>query len=86
MAATLACGDDAVLSHRSAAALWGCDSAPEPASTSPPLGVARSGQPGIDLHHVRALNPDDRGRVAARLIAEEPAEVANAIRLLLEPG
>lgn len=60
MAAVLACGEDAVLSHRSAAAHWGL--APSAASridvtTS---GRGRSERQSIVLHRVRSFDPADR--------------------------
>jgi len=62
MAAVLACGEDALLSHRSAAALWGL--APT-AATSVDVTTAergRSDRPGIALHRVRSLHPYRRRR------------------------
>jgi predicted transcriptional regulator of viral defense system len=62
MAAVLACGREAVLSHRSAAALW--DIRPSPSVragidvTAP--GRSRRGRAGIALHSVRTLDPRDR--------------------------
>ncbi|HEY1286144.1 MAG TPA: DUF559 domain-containing protein [Solirubrobacterales bacterium] len=47
MAAVLACGEDAVLSHRSAAALWGLTRARRPVDVSAPRGRGRK---GIDVH------------------------------------
>lgn len=62
MAAVLACGPQAVLSHRSALALH--DLRPVPAGpidvTVPARG--RKGPPGLRLHCVRALDPRDRTR------------------------
>lgn len=63
MAAVLACGPDAVLSHRSAIALWELRPAP-----SGPIDVTvpargRRGQDGIRVHNVRTLHPDDRAWV-----------------------
>jgi very-short-patch-repair endonuclease len=59
-AAVLACGPDAVLSHRSAAALWGLH--PGEASrvdvTAP--GRRRRNRPGIQLHQPRALDANER--------------------------
>jgi very-short-patch-repair endonuclease len=57
MAALLACGPAAVLSHRSAAALWGVFSyRPGPIDVSLPLDLARR-RPGIRVHR--------RGKVVA---------------------
>jgi very-short-patch-repair endonuclease len=60
MAAVLACGEDAVLSHRSAIALWGLRPA-----TAGPIDVTdptrrHSGQPGIRVHRTRGIEADDR--------------------------
>jgi len=51
MAAVLACGDGAVVSHRTAAALWGIsDTARAAIEITAPRERRR---PGIDVHHVR---------------------------------
>jgi|SRR4051794_22997347 hypothetical protein len=59
IAAVLAYGDDAVLSHRSAADWWGFvrTSRKEVDVTVP--GRSKAGQDGIDLHLVRSLDPRD---------------------------
>jgi len=61
-AAVLACGPGAVLSHRSAAALWGLlrDSPATVDVTVPGRGRAGSGD--IVVHNVRHLHRDDRRR------------------------
>jgi very-short-patch-repair endonuclease len=57
MAAVLACGDSAVLSHRSAAALWGIRRwAPARAEVTTP---AQRRRPGIAVH-VRRTTPEER--------------------------
>jgi very-short-patch-repair endonuclease len=60
MAAVLAGGPDAVLSHRAAAALW--ELRPVPSGkidvTVPGRGIR--GRSGIRIHSVRTLHPDDR--------------------------
>jgi very-short-patch-repair endonuclease len=59
LAAVLACGPGAVLSHRSAAALWGLrynDRARVDVTTTEKRGV---GDPAIDLHRARTLDPTD---------------------------
>ncbi|HVY78423.1 MAG TPA: type IV toxin-antitoxin system AbiEi family antitoxin domain-containing protein [Solirubrobacterales bacterium] len=59
MAATLACGGGAVLSHGSAAALWGFGKEP-PGLVEVSLPAGRSSQqPGIRVHRRAALQPDD---------------------------
>jgi hypothetical protein len=61
MAAVLACGPDAVLSHRSAAALWGLrPTGRSGIEVTAPRG--RHGHHGITLHRVRQLHPHDRAR------------------------
>lgn len=60
MAAVLAGGPDAVLSHRAAAALWDLRPVPSgPIDVTVP-GRTRSGHEGIRVHSVRQLHPDDR--------------------------
>jgi predicted transcriptional regulator of viral defense system len=59
MAATLACGPDAVISHESAAALWRLlPSAPDSLHVSVLAGFDRR-LPGILIHRRVALRPDD---------------------------
>jgi very-short-patch-repair endonuclease len=58
MAAVLACGEGAVVSHRSAAALWGL----LPPDDGPiDVTVTRSGRsrPGLRVHRSRTLDPSD---------------------------
>jgi very-short-patch-repair endonuclease len=60
LAAVLACGEGAVLSHRSAAALW--QLLPYPATSAPidvtVIAVDRR-RPGIRVHRVISLEPDE---------------------------
>ena len=58
LAAVMACGDGAVLSHRSAAALLGMrpSSSRRPEVTTPRRGARR--QPGIAVHRTRSLPTD----------------------------
>jgi very-short-patch-repair endonuclease len=60
LAAVLACGDDAVASHRTAAALWRLP--PEPAAGSPPEVIIprqlRRRRPGVRTHRL-ALRADE---------------------------
>jgi hypothetical protein len=59
LAAVLACGPDALLSHRSAAWLWGISRyGPAPLHVTSPL--PRKPRPPIRLHHSRILAPEDR--------------------------
>ncbi len=58
MAAVLACGHGAVLSHRAAALLWGLlRDADGPVDVSTPSRSGRSGRSGIRLHRCRSLGP-----------------------------
>jgi predicted transcriptional regulator of viral defense system len=58
LAAVLACGQAAVLSHTSAAVHWGLLSydAPQPHVTAP---ASKAGAPGIRLHRTRSLDARD---------------------------
>ena len=58
LAAVMACGPGAVLSHLSAAVLWNLLNydAPEPHVTAP---ASRNGAPGIRLHRTRSLDAQD---------------------------
>ncbi len=60
MAAVLSCGEQAVLSHSSAAALWNISAEQEPGTTevSVPVEVARK-RPGIVVHRRAALLAED---------------------------
>ena len=59
IAAVLACGSRAVLSHRSAAALWGLrPTARTAVDVTVPWRAGRS-RPGIDIHRVTSLHPAD---------------------------
>jgi very-short-patch-repair endonuclease/predicted transcriptional regulator of viral defense system len=61
MAAVLACGPDALLSHRAGAALQGLlPSSPQFDVTAP---AQRRGQAGIVVHRTAVLHPDDRDLV-----------------------
>jgi very-short-patch-repair endonuclease len=86
MAAVLACGDGAVLSHRSAAALWRL--LPYPAQSPIHVTVpnrALAQRPGIRIHRVRQLPPDEIRRqhgilvtTPARTILDLAAELTPA--------
>lgn len=58
MAAVLAAGEDAVLSHHAAAALWGLTSSRPPILDVTVPGSARRTRPGLRVHRARRL--DDR--------------------------
>ena len=58
MAAALACGESAVLSHRSAACLWGLlDPKGGPVDVSIPGTSGRSKRTGIQIHRCQSLAP-----------------------------
>src|SRR6188474_1326535 len=93
MAAVLAAGESAVVSHRSAAALWGM-LAPRsgPVDISVPGNGGRGKRPGIHLHRSRTLTPEQTARrleipvtTPSRTVADlrhvaSPAEVRRAVR------
>lgn len=60
IAAVLACGEGAVVSHHSAAALWERTPQPDgaPVDVSVP-GANRGRRPGLRMHRVRSLPPDE---------------------------
>jgi hypothetical protein len=63
MAAVLACGPDAVLSHRSAAYLWGLvDERVEPIDVTAPNRRGRSPN-GVAAHRDRSLQPIDKTKL-----------------------
>jgi hypothetical protein len=71
MAAVLACGPNAVLSHRSAAALWGfCDPGAR-VDVSAPTRAGRS-RAGIDVHRAGTLGPGEL-TVRERIPCTSPA-------------
>jgi very-short-patch-repair endonuclease len=60
LAAVLGCGPHSLLSHRSAAWLWGISrGGPFPVHVTSP--VPRKARPPIALHHSRTLSAEDRG-------------------------
>lgn len=59
MAAVLACGPGAVLSHRSAGAVWELQATAAAAVDVTAPGPSRRRRPGIVVHRVRTLHPDD---------------------------
>lgn len=63
MAAVLACGPEAVLSHRAAVALWDLRPIPSGAIDVTVPGRTRAGRHGIRVHNVRRLDPEDRAIV-----------------------
>jgi hypothetical protein len=84
MAAVLACGRAAVLSHRDAAALWTLlpSSAARVHVTAP--GRTRCGQAGILLHLPRHLHPEDRAerdRIPVTSVARTLLDLAAIVEL-----
>jgi hypothetical protein len=83
----LASGDDALLSHGNAAALWGVAAAATTLVHVTTTGRGRVEQPGIKLHRVRALHPEDRAELDGIPVTSLPrtlldlAEVLPADRL-----
>jgi hypothetical protein len=76
LAAVLACGPNALLSHRSAAWLLGISSgSPAPFAVTAP--VPRKSRPPIELHHSRILTGEDRA-------VEEGIPVTSLPRTLLD--
>ncbi len=64
MAAALACGPAAVVSHRSGASLWGLidgRARPAQAEVIDPVGDCR--RPGITVHHIRTLRREEVTRL-----------------------
>lgn len=71
LAAVLACGPKALLSHRSAAWLWGLTRRqPFPLEVTSP--TPRAPRPPIRLHHARFLMPADRALVAGIPVTSLP--------------
>ncbi len=60
MAAVLAAGDGALLSHRSAGALWGMLQSGGTKIEVTVTGTGRAKRPGLTIHRTRALHPADR--------------------------
>lgn len=65
MAAVLACGDGAVLSHRSAAALWDIRPTSRGRIDVTVPARCRRTRPGIDIHRPRTLTAEDCDRARA---------------------
>jgi very-short-patch-repair endonuclease len=59
MAAVLACGDGALLSHRTAGALWGIIAAPEVVDVTVPGDAGRRSRDRIRIHRSSTLAPGD---------------------------
>jgi hypothetical protein len=81
LAAVLACGPGAVLSHRSAAALW--DLRPTTRASIDVIAPrTRHRRPGIDLHLPRCLEPEqrtERQRIPCTTVARTLVDLASLI-------
>lgn len=83
LAAVIACGPGALLSHRDAGALWELR-----AGVAAPVDViypgrSRYGRPGLSLHHVRHLHPDDRAErhgIPVTTVARTLLDLAQVLR------
>lgn len=82
LAAVLACGPGALLSHHSAAWLWGiARSSPVPLRVTAPN--RRRPRPPIQLHHARALAAEDRAEIDCIPVTAVPRtllDLAAAVR------
>jgi hypothetical protein len=84
LAAVLACGDGAVLSHRSAAALWGIG-VREGKAVAVTAPRSRHGSPGIELHRTRVLPADDVTNRRGVPTTTLPRTLADLADVLTEP-
>jgi very-short-patch-repair endonuclease len=92
MAAVLACGEGAVLSHRSAAALWrmlpsyrlGVRDSPATAAVDVIVsrGAGRASRDGICLHRSRTLSRSDCTRIAGIPVTSVPRTLEDLHRIL----
>jgi very-short-patch-repair endonuclease len=83
LAAVLACGDGAALSHRSAAALWGFRPT-DRARIEVTVPRSRSGPPGVEVHRTRRLQRGD-ARVHRAIRVTTPARTLADLADLLPP-
>jgi predicted transcriptional regulator of viral defense system len=83
LAAVFACGEGAVLSHRSAAALWGLTWAKGPVDVTSPRGnQGRARMPGIRLHRCRLHEEGElteRHRIPVTSVARTLFDFAEAV-------
>jgi very-short-patch-repair endonuclease len=85
MAAVLACGEDALLSHLSAAELWGLLSSSAGVSdVSIPRAPGRPQRRGIRLHRSRTLAPRDRTLRRGIPVTTPPRTIADLRRTASE--
>ena len=86
MAAVLACGEGAVLSHRSAAALWGIRRAAAAAvDVSVPTRAGRARHAGIAVHRPRRLTDADRTQHDAIPVTTPARTLADLAAILTPP-
>jgi very-short-patch-repair endonuclease len=85
LAAVLAAGDGAVLSHRSAAALWEyLRPTRGPVHVTVPAAVRRTSRAGLQIHRSRTLAPRDVTRRHG-IVVTTPARTIEDIRGTVEP-
>jgi len=80
MAAVLACGPAAVLSHRAAAALWGLR--PTPGRIEVTVGTTARRVPGLLVHRSRMLHAGDityRDQIPVTSVARTLLDLAGAV-------
>jgi very-short-patch-repair endonuclease len=83
MAAVLACGDGAALSHRSAAELWRLlEVADGPVHATVPVAGGRRSRPGLRIHRVPSLTPADTTRRQG-IAVTTPARTLSDLRSVL---
>jgi very-short-patch-repair endonuclease len=84
LAAVLACGPDALLSHRSAGRLWGIVRA-STARTEVTAPRSRGPRQGIVVHRSRAIGEDDRAWIDAIPVTSLARTVVDLADVLVEP-
>ncbi|MQA74824.1 MAG: DUF559 domain-containing protein [Solirubrobacterales bacterium] len=85
-AATLACGDGAALSHRSAAELWGMlDGASGPVHVTVPVAGGRARRAGVRIHRCASPSPGSTTRRDGIDVAR-PERTLVDLRGLVSPG
>jgi very-short-patch-repair endonuclease len=82
LAAVLACGNSAVLSHRSAGALWGIGPVPAVVEVTVPGSGGRAVRKGIRLHRSTTLSPADVTRRAGIPVTTPDRTLAGLHRVL----
>jgi hypothetical protein len=83
LAAVLACGPTALLSHRDAAALWGLTRPGSHAGTDVTTARRCRRRPGIVLHRSRGVHPEDRATsdgIPVTGVARTLLDLAEAVR------